>query len=236
MYLPKILIVVTGTGFFADGKLPTGLWLSEFTHIYHCAEERGYEIVVANPEGGNTPVDPESLKPLFLDEMSKEYWENPGFKEMLSHVKSLSEVVGLQFDCIYLAGGHGAMYDFPDNAVLQTIIKDHYESNRIVSAICHGVSGLLNVKLSDGEYLIKGKKLTGFSWFEETLARRKKEVPFDLEALLKERGADYEKALIPMTSKVVVCNNLITGQDPFSSKEMAEVVMQQLDEKATTHK
>lgn len=98
-----------------------------------------------------------------------------------------------------------------------------------MSAICHGVSGLLNVKLSNGEYMIKGKKLTGFSWFEESLARRKEDVPFDLEALLKERGADYEKALIPMTSKIVVDNNLITGQDPFSSKEMAKVVMRQLN-------
>ena len=87
---------------------------------------------------------------------------------------------------------------------------------------------LLNVKLSGGEYLIKDKKITGFSWFEESLAGRKKEVPFDLEAALEKRGADYEKALIPMTSKVVVDCNLITGQNPFSSKEMAEVVMRQL--------
>ena len=208
----KILIIVTSTGTFANGKLATGLWLSEFTHIYHSAKESGYDITVANPKGGYTPIDPESLKPIFLDEMSEKYWEKPQ-----------------QFDCVYLAGGHGAMYDFPDNEALKTIVRKQDESGRIVSAICHGVSGLLNVKLSNGEYMIKGKKLTGFSWFEESLARRKEDVPFDLEALLKERGADYEKALIPMTSKVVVDNNLITGQDPFSSKEMAKVVMRQLN-------
>mgnify|MGYP000086268349 FL=1 len=236
MYLRKILIVVTGTSSFANENLPTGLWLSEFTHIYHSAKERGYEIMIANPEGGNVPIDPESLESIFLDKISKEYWESPEFRDMLHYVKGLGEVVGQLFDCIYLAGGHGAMYDFPNNTVLQTIVKDHYESDKIVAAICHGVSGLLNVKLSNGEYLIKGKEITGFSWFEESLARRKKEVPFNLEALLKERGADYQKALIPMTSKVIVCNNLITGQDPFSSKEMAEVLMQQLDEKARTSK
>lgn len=236
MYIPKILIVVTGTDTFADGKLPTGLWLSEFTHIYHSAKEKGWEITIANPKGGNTPVDPESLKPLVLDKLSKEYWENPEFREMLNHAKSLEEVAKEPFDCIYLAGGHGAMYDFPDNTVLQEMIKDLYESNRMVSAICHGVCGLLNVKLSNGEYLIKGKKLTGFSWFEESVARRKDEVPFNLEALLKERGADYQKALIPMTSKVVVDHNLITGQDPFSSKEMAEVIVQQLNKETTTNK
>ncbi len=236
MCSPKILIVVTGIGSFADGKLPTGLWLSEFTHIYHSAKEQGYEITIANPKGGDTPVDPESLKPIVLDKLSKEYWENSEFRDMLNRAKSLDEVSEQQFDCIYLAGGHGAMYDFPDNAVLQKIIRNQYESTRIVAAICHGVSGLLNVRLSNGEYLIKDKKLTGFSWFEESVARRKDEVPFNLEALLKERGADYKKALIPMTSKVVVDNNLVTGQDPFSSKEMAEVVIQQLNEKVRIKK
>ena len=80
----------------------------------------------------------------------------------------------------------------------------------------------------DGQLLVAGKKITGFSWFEETLARRKKVVPFDLEAVLKERGADYRKAWIPMTSKVVVDGTLITGQNPLSSKEMAKVVLNHL--------
>lgn len=222
----KILIIVTGTGSYANGNLATGLWLSELTHIYHRAKERGYEITIANPKGGNIPIDPESLKPIVLDKISKEYWDNPEFRDMLHRAKSLDDVSEQQFDCVYLAGGHGTMYDFPDNVVLQEIIKNHYESGRIVAAICHGVSGLLNVKLSGGEYLIKDKEITGFSWFEETLARRKKEVPFNLEAQLKERGANYQKALIPMTSKVIVDGNLVTGQNPFSSKEMAEVVLQ----------
>lgn len=227
----KILAVVTGVGEFADGNIKTGLWLSELTHIYHSAKKQGVEITVASPKGGDTPVDPESLKPLFLDDISKTCWEDAAFDEVLQYTKSLDEVSALHFDCVYLAGGHGAMYDFPDNAVLQTILKEHYENKKMVAAICHGVCGLLNVKLSDDEYLIKGKKLTGFSWPEELLAARQKEVPFDLEAKLKERGADYEKAFLPMTSKVVVDENLITGQNPFSSKEMAKVVLQRLNEK-----
>lgn len=227
----KILLVVTGTGMYASGNLKTGLWLSELTHIYHCAKERGYEITLANPQGGNVPVDPQSLQPLFLDKLSGEYWENPEFRSKLQHAKSLDEVAGQQFDCVYLAGGHGTMYDFPDNGVLQTIIKKQYEANRMVVTICHGACGLLNVKLSNGEYLIRNKKLTGYSWFEETLARRKKEVPFNLEAALKKRGAEYEKAFIPMTSKVVIDGHLITGQNPFSSKEIAEVVVKQLEGK-----
>lgn len=226
----KILIVVTSASLYESGKLKTGLWLSELTHIYHLTKEQEYDITIASTKGGNTPIDPESLKPAVLDKVTKAYWADPDFRELLQHTKSLSEVSGQQFDCVYLAGGHGTMYDFPNDQALQNIIKAHYENNKIVAAVCHGVGGLLNVKLSNGAYLIKDKTITGFDWFEETLARRKKEVPFNLEKALKERGSNYKKAFIPMTSHVLVDGNLITGQNPFSSKEIAKVVMQRLTE------
>ena len=229
MHVSTILLIATGTGKYASGNLPTGLWLSELAHIYHRAKKQGYEITVASPKGGDVPVDPESLKPLLLDKISRNYWDDPAFRRMLQHTESLNEISGKMFDCIYLAGGHGTMYDFPDNAVLQSIIKSHYESDKMVAAICHGVCRLLNVRLSGGEYLVRNKELTGYSWFEEILARREKEVPFNLEEALKERGADYRKAFIPMTSKVVVDGNLITGQNPFSSKEIAKVILRELE-------
>lgn len=225
----KILIIVTNTGEYSDRNLKTGLWLSELTHIYHSAQAEGYAVIIASPKGGNVPVDPESLKRYALDKVSKKYWNDPSFKDLLKNTKSLGEVSGEEFDAVYLAGGHGTMYDFPDDTVMQSIIRDQYESGKMVAAICHGVGGLLNVKLSNGEYLIKGKTITGFNWFEESLANRKKMVPFNLEAALKERGSDYKKAFIPMTSKVVMDRNLITGQNPFSSKEMAGVVMRELN-------
>lgn len=223
-------MVVTGTGMFPDGKEETGLWLSELTHMYDGVKKRGYDIVIASPKGGDTPVDPMSLKTMYMDKISKEYWDDSEFRDVLRHTKSLDDVSGELFDCIYLAGGHGAMFDFPDNATLQTLIKDHYENNKVVGAICHGVCGLLNVKLSNGEYLVKDKKVTGFSWFEEGLAGKKKLVPFDLESALKERRADYKKSLIPMMPEVVTDGNLITGQDPFSSEKMAETVMSRFNQ------
>jgi putative intracellular protease/amidase len=224
----EILIIVTSVAMYESGNLKTGLWLSELTHIYDKAKKQGYKITIASPKGGNTPVDPESLKPLVLDKVSKSYWEDSAFREELQNTKTLEEVANQEFDLVYLAGGHGTMYDFPDDTAMQSIVRKQYESGKKVAAICHGVSGLLNVKLSNGEYLIKDKKITGFNWFEESLARRKKEVPFDLEARLKERRSNYKKSFIPMTSKVIVDGNLITGQNPFSSKEMAKVVIEEL--------
>ncbi|AZA56517.1 MULTISPECIES: type 1 glutamine amidotransferase domain-containing protein [Chryseobacterium] len=227
MNMLKILIIVTNISTYTSGK-ETGLWLSELTHLYDMAEKEGYEITIASPKGGIVPVDPESLKSLMLDKISKVYWNDTSFRELLKNSKRLSEVSTENFDLVYLAGGHGTMYDFPDDKNLQTIIRNQYESDKLVAAICHGVGGLLNVKLSNGEYLIKGKKITGFNWFEESLAGRKKEVPFNLEVALKERGAVYKKAFIPMMSKVLINGNLITGQNPFSSKETAKVVKVEL--------
>ncbi len=223
----KILIIVTSVTNYQSG-LETGLWLSELTHIYDKAKKAGYEITIASPKGGVVPIDPESLKPLVLDKMTKAYYQDPAFMKELNSSKTLEAVANEKFDLVYLAGGHGTMYDFPNDTVMQTIIQSQFESGRKVAAICHGVGGLLNVKLSNGEYLITGKKLTGFDWFEESIARRKKQVPFNLEAELNKRNVIYKKAFIPMTSKVVVDGNLITGQNPFSSKQMADVVMEEM--------
>ncbi|MBD1431473.1 type 1 glutamine amidotransferase domain-containing protein [Sphingobacterium sp. DN00404] len=231
MGILKILIVVTNINVYENRELETGLWLSELTHLYHEAIANGYEVTIASPNGGNVPIDPESLKRFTLDKISKQYWNDPSFRELLKNSKSLTNVYMQQFDAIYLAGGHGTMYDFPNDINLQNIIREHYEIGKIVSAVCHGVGGLLNVKLSNGRYLIQAKTMTGFSWFEESLAKRKKEVPFNLETELKKRTSNYKKAFIPMTSKVVVDGNLITGQNPFSSKEIAKVIIQKLKNK-----
>jgi len=228
MDIMKILIIVTNIDAYAGSRRETGLWLSELTHLYHAARAEGCEITIASPGGGHVPIDPESLKPLTLDIISKKYWQDASFKALLENSKRLADVSNEDFDLVYLAGGHGTMYDFPEDTTMQGIIRSQYENGKMVAAICHGVGGLLNVKLSDGRYLIRNKTITGFNWFEESLANRKKEVPFNLEAGLIERGADYKKAFIPMTSNVEVDGNLITGQNPLSSKEMAKVVMREL--------
>jgi len=234
MSIIKILIIVTSIGMYDKSNLETGLWLSELTHLYHEAKEKGYEITIASPNGGNVPIDPESLRIFTLDKVSKKYWSNSSFRELLKNSKKLKAVENEKFDVVYLAGGHGTMYDFPNDTAMQNIVQQQYENGKIVAAICHGVGGLLNVKLSNSEYLIKNKTITGFNWFEESLAGRKKRVPFNLEAELKSRGSDYRKSFIPMTSKVVVYGNLITGQNPFSSKKMAKVVMKEIEKQQKT--
>lgn len=224
----KILIVVTSVPNYLSHNIPTGLWLSEVTHLYDECKKNNVDINFASPKGGQTPIDPESLKPLVLDKVTKQYQTDVPFTTLLNNTKALSEIDSNLYDAIYLSGGHGTMYDFVGNETLNKLIKDFYESGKLVSAVCHGVCGLIDVKLSNGEYLIRDKKLTGYSWFEEIIARRKKQVPFNLERIIKERKGLYDKAFFPLTSKVVIDKSLITGQNPFSSKEIAKTVVIQL--------
>ncbi|MEI7587557.1 type 1 glutamine amidotransferase domain-containing protein [Runella sp.] len=222
------LIVVTNISTYQNQNIPTGLWLSELTHFYDACIKANISATIASPKGGKTPLDPESLKPLVLDKLTKGYYSDSAFMEVLNHTASLDSINIDDFDAIYLTGGHGTMYDFVNNDVLNNVIASFYEQGKIVAAVCHGVCGLMDVRLSNGEYLVKDKTITGYSWFEEILANRSKQVPFNLEKTLKAHGAHYKKGIIPLTSNVKQDGNLITGQNPFSSKAIAESVIDEL--------
>lgn len=120
------------------------------------------------------------------------------------------------------------MFDFTDNEGLARITREIFERGGIVSSVCHGYCGILNTKLSDGSYLIKDRKLTGFSWFEEVAARVDKDVPYNAEQLAKDHGALYEKATLPFAPYAVVDGNLVTGQNPGSAKLTAKKVVSAL--------
>jgi putative intracellular protease/amidase len=228
----KVLIVVTSIAKYRNHNIPTGLWLSELTHLYAACVKNNILPVIVSPKGGNTPLDPESLKPLVLDKLTKKYFHDPEFMKLLNNTASLDSININEFDAIYLTGGHGTMYDFVGNPKLNQIVASFYENGKIVSAVCHGVCGLIDVKLGNGDFLVKDKTLTGYSWFEEILAFRKRQVPFNLEKTLKERGANYKKAIIPLTSNIEQDKNLITGQNPFSSKAIAKRIVEALKQKS----
>jgi len=218
----KALIVATNHTDFKNAKAePTGLWLSELTHFYDEFERAGYQITIASPQGGKVSVDPRSLGKMVLDSSAKLRYEDSAFMSLLENTTKVSGVNIDEFDILFFAGGHGAMWDFADSQVLQDVTRDMFESGRVVAAVCHGVAALQNVKLSNGEFLISGRKGTGFPYFDEGLAGVKKLVPYNLEKRLKQRGMIYSKAFIPMQNHVVADGRLITGQNPNSTKRTA---------------
>ncbi|GGQ58036.1 type 1 glutamine amidotransferase domain-containing protein [Streptomyces flaveolus] len=225
----RILIIVTSAGEYEKVGYRTGLWLGELTHFYDVAEQAGFDLTVASIEGGHVPIDPESLAHDVLGELGtdKRYADRE-FMNKLENTVSVAEVKAEDYDAIYLTGGHGVMFDFHQSQALETLIARFYETDRIVSAVCHGPCGLLDVTLSNGEPLVKGKDVTGFSWPEEELAQRADAVPYSLQDRLKELGASYSIAEKPFDTYVVEDGRLITGQNPGSAKAVADAVVKHL--------
>jgi len=228
----RILHVVTNVGHYEDAAHQTGLWLSELTHAWKVFGERGYEQAIVSPAGGRSPLEPRSLKFPNYDRTARTWHNSPDRMALLQTTLAPDEVDPAAYDAIYFTGGHAVMYDFPDSAGLQRITREIWEQGGVVSSVCHGYCGLLNTRLSDGSLLVAGRKVTGFAWQEEVLARVDKLVPYNAEDEMKKRGARYEKAKLPFVSHAVTDGRLVTGQNPGSAKETARKVAALLDERS----
>lgn len=224
----RFLIAVTSQDHYTADGTPTGLWLSELVHFWDELEPLGYQMDIVSSRGGKVPLEPRSLKKPNLDKASAQRLGDQDFMARLEQSLSPDQVNWQDYDGIYYTGGHGVMWDFLENPGLQAIARDLFEHERIVSSVCHGYCGLLDVRLSNGDYLLKGKRITGFSWREEVLAGVAKIVPYNAEQEAIQRGADYRKGLIPFVPRVEVDGRLVTGQNPLSAKKTGRKVVELL--------
>lgn len=225
----KILVVLTSFAKYPNTNRATGLWLGEAVHFVKKVEAAGYQVDYVSPKGGYTPIDPHSL--VMADTTDWEWYQNKEFMNRLGATLKPSEVKPDNYAAIYYAGGHGVIWDFPDNKELQFISRQIYEDGGFVTSVCHGTVGLLNIKLSDGTLLIKGKAVTGFSNEEEKLAGLDKSIPYLTEDELVARGAIYKKADQAWASYAVEDKRLITGQNPASGGTVADLLIAALMKK-----
>lgn len=222
----RILVVVTGTEKYPNLDRATGVWLGEAVHFVERVEKAGFQVDYVSPKGGYTPVDPHSLA--MAEPIDWEWYQNKAFMSRLGATLKPSDVNADDYAAIYFVGGHGVIWDFPDNEELQALGRKIYESGGIVSSVCHGAAGLLNIHLSDGTLLVKDKEVTGFSDEEEKLAELDRFVPFLTETELRKRGAVYRKAEAPWQTFAVSSNRVITGQNPASGGAVADLVIKEL--------
>jgi putative intracellular protease/amidase len=215
----KVLIGVTNHTEIHAGK-KTGIWLSEFAEAHMAFTNKGYEIAVASPLGGEGPVDPGSVDAGTTQEIldSKKYLEN---------TIKLNEVSADDFDAIFLPGGHGTMYDLPKDTNLQKLLIDFYEGDKIVAAVCHGPAGLVGATLSNGQPLVAGKRVSAFTDREEAATTLDQHLPFLLESKLRDLGAIFVAAP-NWTAHYEVDGNLITGQNPQSTLVVTNAVIEKL--------
>lgn len=224
MKINKILFVVTSHGELGNTGKKTGLWIEEFAAPYYKFLDLGKEIVVASPKGGQTPIDPKSDTPEFKTEATKRYYNDPTTQAILSNTELLSRISESNFDAIFYPGGHGPMWDLPENQDSIKLIEAFYNNGKPVTLVCHAPVALKNVRTSDGQWLVKGKRVTAFTNSEEEAAQLTHVVPFLLQDMLTGRGADFQQGedWLPFVTRDGL---LITGQNPASSVLAADTLL-----------
>lgn len=229
----KALVIATNHTKFDNLKAaPTGLWISELVHAYDVFEDAGMQIDIVSPAGGKVSVDGRSLGIFVFDKATRRRYEDTIFMAMLENTPSISDVNWSDYDVVFFAGGHGAMWDFAENETLHMRTAEAFESGKVISAVCHGTAVLPSIRLSTGKYMIDGKSGTGFSYLDETIAGVKRIIPYNMEQRLKDKGMHYSKAFFPLAGHTVVDGNLITGQNPNSTTKTARAVVKTLTSRA----
>jgi putative intracellular protease/amidase len=225
--IKPILCVVTSHPIRGDTGEPTGFAMVELTHPLAVFQDAGIPVEIASIRGGHPPIDFFDL----ADPVNDRFWKDREFREVLANSLILGELNPSRYSAVFFAGGHGTMWDFADDPAVQRVIREIWEAGGIVSAVCHGPAALVNATLSDGAYLVAGKKLAAFTDEEEAEVGYTKVVPYLLATTLKARGALHQAA--PNWSEQVVTDGrLVTGQNPASAHGVGQAVVDQLKAKA----
>lgn len=241
----RVAIVLSNPAVSSTTGWPVGFWWSELSHPYFAFQEKGYEVEIFSPEGGkceadamSDPRDPSGYSE--TDRVSMGFIATPKLAALIENTKKIADLNLARFDAIVVAGGQAPMFTFDKAAALQKKFVEFYEAGKITAVLCHGVALLRYAKLSDGQYLAKGKTVTGFAnveedfadnavWTMNLLSRDKHVMPWRIEDELREIGANYVQAGL-WRGFAVRDGNLITGQQNFSGSETAEAVIRALGE------
>jgi putative intracellular protease/amidase len=221
----KVLFIATSHDKMADTTEETGVWLEELAALYYIFKEAGADITLASPGGGRVPLDPKSQSIILATFITKRFLKDEEAMNFLSNAKPLEEMNDSDFDVIFVPGGYGLMWDLADSRKVRELLEVFFSENKPIGATSHGIACLLSLKNNKGEALIKGKQLTGISNSEENSSRSKDVTPFLLESKLLSLGALYSKGE-NYISHVIEDGNIITGQNPASSKGVAQKIIE----------
>lgn len=225
--MKKVLFVLTSHKDLGDTGHKTGFWIEEFAAPYYLLKDKGIEISLASPKGGQPPIDPKSNEPDFQTAATVRFSNDTETQAALSKTKTLKTVNQTDYDALFFPGGHGPLWDLAEDKDTVLLIEDFYNHNKPVAAVCHAPAVFKNTKSTDGSPLVKGKKVTGFTNTEEEAVQLTNIVPFLVENMLKDNGGIYSKKE-DWHPYAIEDGLLITGQNPASSELVAQILLKQL--------
>lgn len=225
----KILMVLTSHDQLGNTGHKTGFWLEEFAAPFYVFKDAGAQITLASPLGGQPPLDPKSDEPAFQTAATERFKQDAASQALLATTLPLFEINASEFDAVFYPGGHGPLWDLAEDKHSIALIETLYAAGKPVAAVCHAPGVLRHPRKPDGSPLVQGLKATGFTNSEEEAVQLTEIVPFLVEDMLLEKGAEYQKGAdwLPFA---VVDGHLITGQNPASSELVAEKLLAMLTE------
>ena len=222
-------MVLTSHSELGNTGQKTGFWIEEFAAPYYVLEDAGVEITIASPMGGQPPIDPKSELAAAQTPATERFNKDKALQDKLAHSVKLSTVGQSFFDAVFYPGGHGPLWDLANDDASIYLIQNFLKHNKPVAFVCHAPGVLIKVKDQNGDPLVKGKNVTGFSDAEEAAVNLTDVVPFLLEDELKKLGGNYSKG--PDWGSFVLKDGLlITGQNPASSEDTARLLLKTLKE------
>ena len=226
--MKKVLFVLTSHSELGNTGEKTGFWIEEFAAPYYLLKDKGIDITIASPKGGQPPIDPKSDAPDAQTPATVRFNGDKETQEILSKTLQLSTVNQADYDAVFFPGGHGPLWDLAEDKDAIALIESFYNENKPVSAVCHAPAIFRHTKNQDGSPLVNGKKVTGFTNSEEAAVKLTDVVPFLVEDMLKDNGGIYSK-VGDWSPYAIEDGLLITGQNPASSELVAELLLKKLD-------
>jgi len=223
----KILMVLTSHDQLGNTGKKTGFWLEEFAAPYYTFKDAGAQLTLASPKGGQSPLDPKSDEPDAQTAATERFRKDSAAQSALASTVVLSSVKAEDFDAVFYPGGHGPLWDLAEDQHSIALIEALYQAGKPVATVCHAPGVLRHVKDADGQPLVKGKRVTGFSNSEEEAVQLTDVVPFLVEDELKAKGGIYSKGE-DWASYVTTDGLLLSGQNPASSEATAEALLAKL--------
>ena len=223
----KILMVLTSHDQLGNTGKKTGFWLEEFAAPYYAFKDAGAQLTLASPKGGQPPLDPKSDEPDAQTEATERFRKDTAAQSALASTVLLSSVKASDYDAIFYPGGHGPLWDLAEDKHSIALIESFYNASKPVATVCHAPGVLRHAKSADGQPLVKGKKVTGFTNSEEDAVQLTNVVPFLVEDELKAKGGIFSKGP-DWASYVLTDGLLLTGQNPASSQATAEALLAKL--------
>ena len=226
--MPKALFILTSHDTLGDTGKPTGFYWEELAAPYWILSDAGWQIELASIKGGKPPADPSSAEGDAMTDEVRRLLADEAVMNKLENTTKVEDVEVSGCDIVFLPGGHGTMWDLPNSKALGDLVGRAFDKGAVVGAVCHGPAGLLSARLASGDPLVHGRRVAGFTNSEEDAVGLSDVVPFMLEDQLKAQGGHHQKG--PDWQPFAVADgNLVTGQNPASSAEVARLMLKAAD-------